>query len=135
MKSIISKKSLKTIIITTALCACTLACLLLTACSGSKDADMTEDDASFESVTIDENKTYYAKIEIEEYGTIIVKLDQNAAPITVQNFVTLAESGLYDGLTFHRIIEGFMMQGGDAGVGVSLEPIVGEFAEQTIMAP
>lgn len=60
-----------------------------------------------------EDPTHYAVIEIADYGTITVALDGNTAPETVENFVTLANSGFYDGLTFHRIIEGFMMQGGD----------------------
>ena len=58
-------------------------------------------------------------------------MDQASAPITTANFVSLAESGFYDGLTFHRIIEGFMMQGGNPegnGTGGSDETIVGEFA-------
>lgn len=74
----------------------------------------------------------YADIEIEGYGTITIELDADAAPVTVANFVQLAESGFYDGLTFHRIIEGFMMQGGDPngdGTGGSEETIVGEFSE------
>ena len=70
---------------------------------------------------------YYADIDIVDYGTITVKLDQSAAPITVKNFVKLAESGYYDGLTFHRIMEGFMMQGGDGGDARPAETIVGEF--------
>lgn len=60
-----------------------------------------------------------------------VQLDQESAPITTANFVKLAESGFYDGLTFHRIYEGFMMQGGDPngdGTGGSDETIVGELA-------
>ena len=80
---------------------------------------------------ISEDKTYYAVIEVEDYGTITVKLDQKLAPITVENFVTLARSGFYDGLTFHRIMEGFMMQGGDPkgnGTGDSGKDIIGEFA-------
>ena len=88
-----------------------------------------------ESVTeggLDADATYYADIVIKDYGTITVQLYQNAAPITVENFIKLAESGFYDGLTFHRIIEGFMMQGGDpGGDGVSdgdQDTIVGEFA-------
>ena len=76
--------------------------------------------------------TVIADIEIEEYGTITVELDAKSAPITVENFVKLAESGFYDGLTFHRIMAGFMMQGGDPngnGTGGSDETIVGEFAQ------
>ena len=80
----------------------------------------------------DEVPNYYADIEIENYGTITVKLYGKQAPITVNNFVNLAKSGFYDGLTFHRIIEGFMMQGGDPlgnGTGGSNEKIFGEFSD------
>lgn len=73
---------------------------------------------------------YYAEISIEDYGTIKIALDREAAPQTVENFVSLAESGFYNGLTFHRIMEGFMMQGGDpegTGMGGSSKTIVGEF--------
>ena len=88
--------------------------LCLTACAEESSPDMST--------------TYYADIAIAHYGTITVKLDQQAAPITVENFVTLAESGFYDGLTFHRIIEGFMMQGGAPKAGsMTPETIVGEF--------
>ena len=79
---------------------------------------------------LDEKLTYYADIKIKDYGTITVKLDQKSAPISAANFVALAEDGFYDGLTFHRIIEGFMMQGGDPdgnGTGGSDKNIVGEF--------
>ncbi len=63
-------------------------------------------------------------------GVITVALDKEAAPITVDNFISLAEEGFYDGLTFHRIMEGFMMQGGDPkgdGTGGSEKEIKGEF--------
>lgn len=79
---------------------------------------------------LDEALTYYADIEIETYGTITVKLEQKSAPITCANFVKLANDGFYDGLKFHRIQEGFMMQGGDPkanGTGGSEFKIVGEF--------
>ena len=79
---------------------------------------------------LENNKTYFADIDMEGYGVITVKLDQDSAPITTENFVTLAEEGFYDGLTFHRIIAGFMMQGGDptgTGMGGSDDNIVGEF--------
>ena len=76
------------------------------------------------------DSTYYADIVIKDYGTITVKLDQSAAPITVENFVKLARQGFYDGLTFHRIIEGFMMQGGAAPKDSKkqADKIVGEFS-------
>ena len=75
---------------------------------------------------------YENAIEIKDFGTITLELDANAAPITVANFLRLAESGFYDGLTFHRIIAGFMMQGGDPngnGTGGSETRIVGEFTQ------
>ena len=74
---------------------------------------------------------HYVQIDIQDYGTIIAELDADAAPITVTNFVDLANAGFYDGLTFHRIISGFMIQGGDPkgnGTGGSDENIWGEFA-------
>ena len=72
-----------------------------------------------------------AVIDIKSYGTITVELDEDAAPITVANFKKLVNEGFYDGLTFHRIIKGFMMQGGDPlgnGTGGSDETIKGEFS-------
>ena len=76
--------------------------------------------------------TYYADIVVENYGAITVELNGDAAPITVGNFVTLAREGFYTGLTFHRIMEGFMMQGGDPngnGTGGSETRITGEFSQ------
>lgn len=70
-------------------------------------------------------------IDIKNYGRIELELDADVAPITVANFAKLANSGFYDGLTFHRIIKGFMIQGGDPegnGTGGSDENIIGEFA-------
>ena len=71
------------------------------------------------------------EIEIENYGVITVELDPASAPITVENFLDLVEDGFYNGLTFHRIMEGFMMQGGDPngnGTGGSGKNIKGEFS-------
>ena len=87
------------------------------------------DDYGFD--LLEEEVTYYADIEVADYGTVTVQLDQSAAPVTAANFVNLAKSGFYDGLTFHRIMAGFMMQGGDPkgnGTGGSDIRIVGEFA-------
>ena len=78
-------------------------------------------------------KDYYADIEIAGYGTVTVFLDGHAAPITVKNFVSLAESGYYNGATFHRIMKGFMMQGG-TGDGTA-KKIKGEFKENGVNNP
>ena len=70
-------------------------------------------------------------IEIADYGTITLELNADVAPITVANFLNLTESGFYNGLTFHRIMEGFMMQGGvpvGNGMGGSDIDIKGEFS-------
>ena len=78
---------------------------------------------------------HHAEIVVQDYGTIKVELDADQAPITVQNFIDLANSGFYDGLTFHRIIEGFMIQGGDPngdGTGGSGHTIRGEFTQNGI---
>ena len=82
--------------------------------------------------------THHAEIEIQDYGTITVELDGDAAPISVQNFMDLANAGFYDGLTFHRIISGFMMQGGDPngnGTGGSENTIKGEFSANGVENP
>ncbi len=79
--------------------------------------------------------THHATIEVADYGTIKLELDADTAPITVANFAKLANEGFYDGLTFHRIIEGFMIQGGDPngnGTGGSSENIKGEFSENGV---
>ena len=81
---------------------------------------------------------HYVQIDIANYGTIIAELDADAAPITVTNFIKLVNEGFYDGLTFHRIISGFMIQGGDPlgnGTGGSSEKIKGEFAANGIDNP
>ena len=84
---------------------------------------------------IEEGNTEMQKInvemKIEEYGVIKLELYPEIAPITVENFVNLVEDGFYDGVTFHRIIANFMIQGGDPdgdGMGGSDKTIKGEFA-------
>ena len=81
--------------------------------------------------TFQEEGLRHAEIAVENYGTIRLELDGITAPITVENFVKLAQDGFYDGLTFHRIMDGFMIQGGDPlgnGTGGASEHIKGEFA-------
>ena len=106
--------------------------------SDSADTDSENKDSSDSSTTsvlLDTSKEltgiHHAEIEVKDYGTIDVELDADTAPITVTNFVKLAQEGFYDGLTFHRIMDGFMIQGGDPngdGTGGSEENIKGEFS-------
>ncbi len=87
--------------------------------------------ASSEEAQQPETENVQVIIEVQDYGEITVELDAEAAPLTVENFLTLADSGFYDGLTFHRIINGFMIQGGDPlgnGTGDSGTRITGEFS-------
>ncbi len=87
---------------------------------------------------ITEKITHDVVIEVENYGTINAVLYGETAPITVANFAKLAGEGFYDGLTFHRIISGFMVQGGDPlgnGTGGSEENIKGEFSLNGIENP
>ena len=93
------------------------------------------DGATVENTVLDTSQEltgiHHADISIRDYGDIKVELDADTAPITVTNFVKLAQEGFYDGLTFWRIIDGFMMQGGDPkgnGTGGSGETIKGEFS-------
>jgi len=72
-----------------------------------------------EDLTIDVNKQYFATVKMENGGEFVIQLFPDKAPITVDNFVKLARSGYYDGTTFHRVIDGFMAQGGDpTGTGM-----------------
>jgi peptidyl-prolyl cis-trans isomerase B (cyclophilin B) len=87
------------------------------------------------TIDISEYEGMTATIEVQDYGTITVELEPESAPITVANFVKLANEGFYNGLTFHRIIEGFMIQGGDPlgnGTGGSDENIKGEFSSNGV---
>ncbi len=81
-----------------------------------------------------DNKYLSGKInvlmQVKDYGDVKIELDADTAPITVTNFVKLVKNKFYDGLTFHRIMDGFMIQGGDPngdGTGGSDETIKGEF--------
>ncbi len=78
------------------------------------------------------------QIEMADGGIIKVKLDKEAAPITVANFEKLVKEGFYDGLIFHRVIGGFMIQGGDptgTGMGGSPDNIKGEFRANGVNNP
>lgn len=99
-----------------------------------QEMESGESDLS-EEANADATASYTAVIDVADYGTITVELDEAAAPETVANFVSLAREGFYDGLTFHRIIDGFMIQGGDPngdGTGGSDKTILGEFSSNGV---
>lgn len=77
-----------------------------------------------------DKQTDYVKIEMQNGDSMVVELNEKVAPITVANFKKLVSQGFYDGLIFHRVISGFMIQGGDpqgTGMGGSKDKIKGEF--------
>ena len=125
-----------------------LASLALYGCGSSNTipADATDTKGSSEDSSASDSSTsgvitepldngynsgiHHATIEVKDFGTIKLELNANNTPITVSNFAQLASDGFYDGLTFHRIIKGFMIQGGDPsgnGTGGSDRCIKGEF--------
>ncbi|OUP21493.1 peptidylprolyl isomerase [Lachnoclostridium sp. An196] len=108
---------------------CTVLIGAASGCGSNAEADASTGDVDLLS------GLHYAEIQVEDYGTISLELDADTAPITVTNFVNLAKDGFYDGLTFHRIIDGFMIQGGDPlgnGTGGSGETIKGEFSDNGV---
>lgn len=121
-----------------------LACVVALAACGQRGGAQGSSDGSASSSVIIESVAdddpygtgvHHATIEVEGYGTIEVALNANVAPITVSNFCHLANEGFYDGLTFHRVIEGFMIQGGDPngdGTGGSGQYIKGEFSANNV---
>ena len=99
------------------------------------NADMTAIKAEIDSMEVADftetiKTTEYVKLTIKHYGDVVIRLRSDIAPITVANFQKLVGEGFYNGLTFHRIYKGFMMQGGDPkgdGTGGSGTSIKGEF--------
>ncbi len=100
---------------------------------GQKKSSSSSKSKNFSESNFQQTDT--VEIEVANYGKIKVGLDAKAAPITVANFKKLVGDGFYDGLTFHRIIKDFMMQGGDPkgdGTGGSEKTIKGEFTENGV---
>ena len=109
--------------------ALTVSLFAMTGCGSSSSESSTSEDGELLS------GIHHVEINVKDYGTIKVELDADTAPITVTNFVKLADSGFYDDLTFHRVISGFMIQGGDPngnGTGGSDETIKGEFSDNGV---
>ncbi len=123
----------------------TICALALTGCgkattssSGSKataTAKTTSSPAATPAATAwavpgDDEVTAVVEMEMESGNTVTIGLFADYAPATVENFLSLVKEGFYDGLTFHRVISGFMVQGGDpegTGMGGSDKEIKGEF--------
>ena len=104
---------------------------VFTACGGNESQSETPESAETQENTEAQADSAlplrHVEMTIKDYGTVKLELDPNEAPLSVENFIKLASDGFYDGLKFHRIMDGFMIQGG-ANPGVELTPIAGEFA-------
>ena len=119
---------------------------VLISCKEEETADTTEEDTriapkadeidlstieSLDGVNVSDEATDYVLLTVEGYGQILIRLFPDVAPATVANFKKLVSEKFYDGLIFHRVIQNFMIQGGDPegnGTGGSSETIRGEFA-------
>lgn len=110
--------------------------LSFAACKGSDKTDGKNDSNPDTSLLTNTSEgllsgEYKVEIEIEDYGIIALTLDADNAPVSVTNFINLVKDGFYNGLTFHRVYAGFMIQGGDPkgnGTGGSERNIQGEFS-------
>ena len=122
----------------------TLFLMLFSGCNAVYTGSTTTSDTTQGSIATNTESTeevellsglHHVEIEVANYGTIKLELDADTAPITVTNFIKLANEGFYNGLTFHRIIDGFMIQGGDPlgnGTGGSDQTIKGEFSSNGV---
>ena len=116
-------KIVKKIILAATVCTAIIAAM---GCTKNESSKESNDDSIVES-----GELPIATIVVKDYGTIEAELYPSKASNTVNNFISLANSGFYDGLTFHRIIDGFMIQGGDPegnGTGGPGYSIAGEFS-------
>lgn len=112
-----------------------LALFVVTRCQKQEETPKKSEQKKTEASEELLSGTHHAEIQVKDYGTITVELDADTAPITVTNFVNLAKDGFYDNLTFHRIMDGFMIQGGDPngdGTGGADQTIKGEFSSNGV---
>ena len=112
-----------------------LALFVVTGCQKQEETPKKSEQKKTEASEELLSGTHHAEIQVKDYGTITVELDADTAPITVTNFVNLAKDGFYDNLTFHRIMDGFMIQGGDPngdGTGGADQTIKGEFSSNVV---
>lgn len=116
---------------------CALLCILLVSMAGCAKPNGTVQEPN-EIEAQPTGTVHHVTIDVKDYGTISVELDGINAPISVNNFISLAKDGFYDGLTFHRVMSGFMIQGGDPkgnGTGGSDQKIKGEFSLNGVENP
>ena len=128
------KKAIAAVVLSAAFC-------LLAACSSTND-EMSENETKEASSSVSDIAAKYesnghpiAVIEMQDGGVIVLELYEDIAPNTVNNFISLANKGYYDGLIFHRVIENFMIQGGDplgSGMGGPGYSIPGEFTNNGV---
>lgn len=112
-----------------------LALFVVTGCQKQEETPKKSEQKKTEASEELLSGTHHAEIQVKDYGTITVELDADTAPITVTNFVNLAKDVFYDNLTFHRIMDGFMIQGGDPngdGTGGADQTIKGEFSSNGV---
>ena len=112
-----------------------LALFVVTGCQKQEETPKKSEQKKTEASEELLSGTHHAEIQVKDYGTITVELDADTAPITVTNFVNLAKDGFYDNLTFHRIMDGFMIQGGDPngdGTGGADQTMKGEFSSNGV---
>ena len=112
-----------------------LALFVVTGCQKQEETPKKSEQKKTEASEELLSGTHHAEIQVKDYGTITVELDADTAPITITNFVNLAKDGFYDNLTFHRIMDGFMIQGGDPngdGTGGADQTIKGEFSSNGV---
>lgn len=112
-----------------------LALFVVTGCQKQEETPKKSEQKKTEASEELLSGTHHAEIQVKDYGTITVELDADTAQITVTNFVNLAKDGFYDNLTFHRIMDGFMIQGGDPngdGTGGADQTIKGEFSSNGV---
>lgn len=112
-----------------------LALFVVTGCQKQEETPKKSEQKKTEASEELLSGTHHAEIQVKDYGTITVELDADTAPITVTNFVNLAKDGFYDNLIFHRIMDGFMIQGGDPngdGTGGADQTIKGEFSSNGV---
>lgn len=117
---------------------CAMLSILLVFSAGCAESQGTGSQAGGTEPKASGGTVHHVTIDVKDYGTISVELDGVNAPISTDNFISLAKDGFYDGLTFHRIISGFMIQGGDPngnGSGGSGSTIKGEFSLNGVKNP